>query len=162
MIILFIYINILITTSVIFTIKSIKIIHSIFWLVLSYLFSSILLFLLNFNLLAIILIFIYSGAIAILFIFAIFIFNLNYNEKININFNYEKFFYLIGVFLLIILSIKFNYLIIDLNLNKINNLIIYKNEFFQLGNLLINKLGWIIIICAIILLIPMLIVLFII
>nr|AER54505.1 NADH dehydrogenase subunit 6 [Ectopleura larynx] len=62
---------ILLLSSCLLVINSINPIHSIFWLVLTFILSAIILIILDFKFIPIILVIIYVGAIAILFIFVI-------------------------------------------------------------------------------------------
>lgn len=68
---LYIFLSFITLTGAIMVISSLNPIHSVFWLVLVFLNSSILLILLGFNFIPLMLIIVYVGAIAILFLFVI-------------------------------------------------------------------------------------------
>lgn len=68
---LYIFLSFITLAGAIMVISSLNPIHSVFWLVLVFLNSSILLILLGFNFIPLMLIIVYVGAIAILFLFVI-------------------------------------------------------------------------------------------
>jgi NADH-quinone oxidoreductase subunit J len=102
-------------------------IHSILFLILVFLNTSLFLFLLNIEFLSIIFIIIYVGAIAVLFLFIIMMIDLKISNKIN---NYLKYFS-IGGFLGFFFFYEFFFFISNDNnlLNLSNNL-----QFLQLYN----------------------------
>lgn len=116
MIQLFDFFSLLILFCIIMIIISYNPIHSIFWLVLTFLFSSSLLISINLNFLSLSIIIIYVGAIAILFLFVIMMLDL-VNLEISLIKN------LIPIIIIILINILIKILLL-------NNIKLYKNIFF--------------------------------
>nr|ALO20682.1 NADH dehydrogenase subunit 6 [Leuckartiara octona] len=98
---LFFLFSILLIGSAIMTITSSNPIHSVFWLVIVFLYSSGFLISLNFEFLALMIIIIYVGAIAILFLFIIMMLDVVQLRKINPINNIIPILFLIGVNIII-------------------------------------------------------------
>ena len=118
-------------------INSINPIHSIFWLVLTFLISSIILIILDFKFIPIILIIIYVGAIAILFLFVIMMLDIiQISSIININNSVPIIILLLSLVVLFFsqldllsfytLSFQYNYIISSSDIITISHLI-YSN-----------------------------------
>jgi heme/copper-type cytochrome/quinol oxidase subunit 2/NADH:ubiquinone oxidoreductase subunit 6 (subunit J) len=93
----------LISGSAILTVNTINPVHSVFFLILCFLFVSLLFFLLRNEFLAIMIIIIYIGAIAVLFLFVIMMIDIKLIELYSTMLNYIP----IGIFLLIFLCSQF-------------------------------------------------------
>ena len=147
------FFTILILLSVFMTITSINPIHSIFWLVLTFLLSSTLLILLRLDFLPLIMIIIYVGAIAILFLFVIMMLDVVEINNISNN-NISIILILLTIFTVsqIILFCKF----------KMDNTKFLENWTFEnldqiqlIGSLIYTNLFFILILISILLLIAM-------
>ena len=153
MIQLFDFFSFLIILSIIMIILSYNPIHSIFWLVLVFLFSSGLLISIGLDFMSLSIIIIYVGAIAILFLFVIMMLDL-----VNIKISSIK--NLIPIFIIIIFNVIIKLILINKSfynstlflLNwKINNL----NQINLIGKLLYSEYYYSFIIISIILFIAM-------
>lgn len=98
---LFFLFSILLIGSAVMTITSSNPIHSVFWLVIVFLYSAGFLISLNFEFLALMIIIIYVGAIAILFLFIIMMLDIAQLRKINPVNNIMPILFIIGVNILI-------------------------------------------------------------
>jgi len=145
--------TVLILLSVFMTITSINPIHSIFWLVFTFLLSSTLLILLKLDFLPLIMIIIYVGAIAILFLFVIMMLDVVDIKNLSNN-NISIILVLLTIFTVsqIILLCKF----------KINNTNTLENWTFEnldqillIGSIIYTNLFFILILISILLLIAM-------
>nr|AER54644.1 NADH dehydrogenase subunit 6 [Pennaria disticha] len=148
---LFIFLSILIIITTFMTIISFNPMHSIFWLVIVFLFSSILLLILNYEFLGFMIIIIYIGAISILFLFVIMMLDIFQISKI-INFNniLPLLFFLLIQF---IFFINYDFVILNKFLDKWN--FNYKSDINLISNILYNDFGLVFILLSLILLIAL-------
>ena len=147
------FFTVLILFSVFMTITSINPIHSIFWLVLTFLLSSSLLIFLKLNFLPLIMIIIYVGAIAILFLFVIMMLDVVDIKNLSNN-NISIILILLTIFIVsqVILFCKF----------KMNNTNFLESWTFEnldqihlIGSIIYTNLFFILILISILLLIAM-------
>jgi len=135
----------------IFSLISDNTVHSIFWLIFTFINSIILMILNNMHMIAIILLIIYVGAIAILFLFSVMMINL-----VNVSIVGDLYYYLLLpiFFFFFIVYIKLYLIVVSYEeLTEINVKTIY--PIITLINDIYNNLSWYIIISSLILLVPM-------
>lgn len=128
---LFFLFTVLLLASVIMTITSTNPVHSIFWLVLVFLYSAGLLISLNFDFIGLMVIIIYVGAITILFLFVIMMLDIIQLKKITSIFNITPIMFIIFINIILetwwSLGIK--------SYNKFDIFIIPIDKFSHINNL---------------------------
>ncbi len=154
---LFIMFTSLLIISTIMVIISINPIHSIFWLVIVFLFTSGLLITLKIEFLSLMVIIIYVGAITILFLFVIMMLDIIQLKKVNSVKNILPIIFLGGVIIMVklwlLLNIKKSYIFINNSFNNWN--FNYFNHIYNIGQILYTNYAYLIIIISILLLIAM-------
>lgn len=146
------FFSVLLLVSVFMTISSYNPIHSVFWLVIVFLQSSIFLISLSYEFLGFMLIIIYVGAIAILFLFVIMMLDIFQLSKIS-NFNN-----IIPIIVLLISQLLFLNQVndSDLRIKHIKDWFISKSSHIDIiSETLYNDFGLIFIIISILLLVAM-------
>jgi len=139
----FYFFFLLIIFSGFFVIISKNPIHSVYFLILVFLFSSILFIILGAEFLAVLVIIIYVGAISILFLFVVMMLNLRIMELYSSFFNYLPIGSLIGLFF----CFEFTYAVsLDFNFFKVNSYI--NQPFFEIVSIVYYNgnaayLGWV-------------------
>lgn len=130
---------------------SINTVHSIFWLIFSFINSIILMILNKMDIIAIMILIIYVGAIAILFLFSVMMINLSITHVINDLYYYlllPFFFFFLIIYIKIINLTSWYYLNDSLNVKTVYPIMVLINDLY-------SNLSWYIIISSLILLIPM-------
>jgi len=144
------FISIMLLLSIILTILSVNLIHSIFWLTLSFFWASFFLVILNIISMAFLVLLIYVGAIAILFVFTIMMVDIT-------EFSYSK--QVIHLIPFLGISLILMKLISISPEKSINLTLLWQPTFIfdlkEVGFLLFNYYSYIVIGSAFILLIPM-------
>jgi len=139
-----------ITFSVIMCSLSINLIHSVFWLTFSFILSSLFLLAINLTTIAILVMIIYVGAIAILFVFSIMMVDVSKVSSNSLS---------LGLFPFILFSTLLLFLFSEFyssNFTIINSFEPNSNhDFKELGEILYNNLGYLVIGSALVLLVPM-------
>lgn len=167
MLFLIILMSILIMLSLIIVFSK-NTINSILCLILCFVFTAVIFFILNAEFLAYIIIIVYASAISILFIFIIMLLNLRLMEVYYINFYYIPLCIFINIFLILVIYL---FLLKDFSFFIYNNLIInnnlsftwlnylnvynYKNNLYMIGIVLYNNYYIFVIIAGLILFLAM-------
>ena len=144
----------LIIFSCLLMINSSNPVHSVFWLVFTFITSSWILIYLNLNFIPVIIILIYVGAIAILFLFVIMMLDiLQLNLISNINNSMPLIILSLSMIIMILSSLNLN--LIYSNLNELNLNLLNKSEILLIGGSIYTFFWEIFIIISILLLIAM-------
>jgi NADH:ubiquinone oxidoreductase subunit 6 (subunit J) len=136
-------------------ISSINPVHSVFYLVLAFINTSLLLLIMGVEFLSILFIIVYVGAIAVLFLFVVMMLNIKLIELIDNTTRYVPIGFIIGIIFLTLLS---NLLDFNSNAQFINNSFLniqYSSNIELIGNILYTEYYLFFIIASFILLVSM-------
>nr|WJJ70125.1 NADH dehydrogenase subunit 6 [Praya sp.] len=145
------FIIIMIIFSIIMIILSINPIHSIFWLILTFLFSSALFLFLDLDYIPFIIIIIYVGAITIIFLFVIMMLEIVDIIKVTSIYNILPFLIIINTNIVLKILLFKNYKIKSYNNWYFKN----NNDIYNISNILYTKNYFFLLLLSILLLIAM-------